>query len=369
MKIIIILICLLLSGCSDYNEVEDLTIVTAVAIDKISDDELGYKVSVEVAKFSNDKTDVSIVSATGSTFFEAVTQAIKITGNDLYFSHAQVIIISDKVARESIYPFVDYAYRNTDFRLDIPFLIAKDVQALEILSAKSLIDDIAGMQIRNIVDSSDLISEVPMIPIYEFIDDFSTVGTCGIIPLVTLAQDENGENIREISGVALFDDDYIYSYLDEKQTKTLGVMLNKSKTGNVIDENDAYTQNYNMVSSKVDITPNINNNKLVFDIDFKMELELIQNPDKNNNQDFFENEQLQQNITQAVRRDVLEFLDYVKQNNMTDFLGLGNMVYRKYPSYFNEISSDFYKIIENLEYNLNVECKIIGSGLISSSIR
>lgn len=359
------LICFTLSGCKDYIEVENLTIVTAIAVDKYQENQ--YKLAIEVVKFSDDKTDVTIVEAVGVNFLDAMSNAVKITGNDLYLSHAQAIIISEEVAKDSIYQFIDYAYRNTDFRLNIPFLVAKDTKALEILKANSLIDDIAGVQIKKIVDSNELISEIPSIPIYEFIDDLTTEGDCGILPVVTL-KEENDEKIREISGLALFDNEYIYGYLDAKQTKTLGVLLNKSKTANVINEYDPKTPAYNMVYSFCKINPVYENDKLRFTFDLKMKIELCEQTQKTDISVYENQMRMQEEITVAVKKDVLELIEHAKISNGADFFGLGNMVYRKYPSLWKQISGEFEEIIRNLDYTLNVECEIVGSGLVSTPI-
>lgn len=359
--------CFLLSSCTDYVEVENLTIVTAVAVDTIENNEMGYKISLEVVKFPNDTTEVTIVEAQGETFPEAITNAIKITGNDLYFSHAQALIISDDIAYKSIYPFIDFAYRNTDFRLNTSILIAKDVTAYEILAVPSLIDDIAGVQIKKILDSNNFISEVPSVPIYKFIDNLTTAGICGFLPVVSIVESEHDTKVREISGLALFENDILYDFIDQKQTKTLNVLQNNAKTGKVINEYDVNTPTYNLKSSKTTITPTYQLGKLSFEFDVKMDIELIEQMTKINSYSVENQAKMQEEITNAVKKDINELINLQKTLSTTDFLGLGNLVYRKFPKVYNDIS-DFSYIIENLDYNLNVECKIIGTGLVSTPL-
>lgn len=353
-------------GCKDYVDIENLTIVTCVAID-FSEVE-NYEINLEVAKFTNDKTEVSIVTANGVTFPEAIANAVKITGNDLFFSHTQAVIISDEVASNTIYPFLDFVYRNTDFRLNTPFLIAKDVKASEILKANSLIDDISGIQIKKIVNSNQLISEAPAIPIYEFIDDLSTQGKCGILPVMVLKEDEEGEKIREISGLALFDTEQIYGFLDAKQTKTLGALLNKAKTGNVINEYIENTPTFELILVETKISPKLENNHLEYIFDIQMELILIEQPYQNDTEVFVQLDQMQAEILEAVHKDFEELIMLQIAYSEADFLGLENMIYREYNAFWKENSQDFCNIIRNLDYTIEMNCEIVGTGLVSSPI-
>ncbi|MFI3226446.1 MAG: Ger(x)C family spore germination protein [Clostridia bacterium] len=370
-KLLFLIFCIsfLLIGCQDYVEVENLTIVTAVAIDKAEENEQGYKISVEIVKFESDQTNTTIVEAQGETFAQAINNAVKITGNDLYFSHAQAIIISEEVASESIYEFIDYAYRNTDFRLNTDFLVSKDAKASEILSANSLIDDIAGVQIKKMVDSNELISQVPAVPIYEFIDDVSTEGICGILPVVTLVTDQNEENLREISGIAVFDEEYICGYLDENQTKMLAILQNETEKGVLLEENAENTYSFNLISAKTEIIPKYENGEINFYFDVKMKVELIQqnwNFQYENQQNLLE---IQKNIANTMQNNINMLINEQKNSGLADFLGLGNMVYRKYPELWKtEISQDYENFIKNLNYTLNVDCEIVGTGLVSSPI-
>lgn len=354
-KYIFLIAFLLLSlcGCKDYVEVENLTIVTAIGIDP---DENGYLLSLEVVKFTDNQPDVTIVQAFGQTYNEAITNAIKITGNELYFSHAQVMIINEEV--EDIYPLIDSAYRSGSLRLDMSFLISTQASAYQILSTKSLIDDIAGVQIQKILESNHLISEVSSMPVYKFICDMSSKGISPSLPVVSLMQTQNDEIIREINGLAYFNGSEIYGYLDKKQAKTLNFLKNNSKSGKVIDEYDKNTPTFNLQDSNTVIKPIVTSSGLFFDFFIQMNLELIEKPEPVVD-DF---QTMEDNIATAVKKDIDEFIKFQIDNYSCDFLGLTQIAHRKYPSI---VDID----IKNLNYSINVECNIISSGLVSNYIK
>lgn len=359
---LIFMLSFMLSGCEDYVELENLTIVTAVAIDQDEIEANSIKISLEVVQFSGDATEVCIVKSTGESFTQAVTNAVEVVGNDLYFSHVQAVIIGENVASSSIYPIIDYAYRNPDFRLNTTFLIAQNVQASDILTAKPLIDDVMGVQIKDIVKSNELMTQIPTMQIYEFIDDLSTKGICGMLPVIT-AVEEDGEEVVKITGMALFDNDKISGFLDENQTKILAILQNEVQKGTIKGAEGENLPIFNIISAKTEISPKIENGEIIFDFQIKLDIEIREENDANEQK----NEEMQQKITNFIAKQVDELVIYQKNTEKTDFLGVGNMVYRKYPDEWEEIEYD--EFLANLTYTLKVECEIIGTGLVSTPIQ
>lgn len=353
-----------LSGCKDYVEIQNLTIATAIGVDKDVENPDWYSVSVEIVKFDQDTPQVSVISGSGQTYLEAVTNTTKQLGNQLYFSHAQVMIISEEVANDGIFPFVDAIYRNSDLRLDMAVLIAKDTTAISILTAESIGDEIAGITIKNTLDSNHIISEIPQIPAYEFISKITSSGTCGQLSVITL--DEN--YMREIDGLAIFENGRIFSFLDKKQTKTLSFLHNKTKVGRVINEYDENSPTYSLENSKSNISVDIIDGQLVFDFKIDMKLELVELHIAENSLNKAILETMETEIELAIKNDFNELILYQIQNSDADFIGLGEVVYRRYPEQWSKISDNFDVYIKNLNYSLDVKCEIVGTGLVSSPL-
>ena len=101
MKKIFILIILLLSvsGCWNYKELDDYSIVTGIAIDKSKDD---YEVSVLISnasKSSGDSPDSSqsksvVYSGKGNSIFKALKDISLISPKELYLDHFSILVIS-----------------------------------------------------------------------------------------------------------------------------------------------------------------------------------------------------------------------------------------------------------------------------------
>ncbi len=90
-----------LTGCWSYREIDQLAIVTGVAIDKGTSGD-GYTVTVEIINFSSGgkeaKIGAKILEASGETIFDTVRNLIRISGKRLYWAHAAIVIISQDKA-------------------------------------------------------------------------------------------------------------------------------------------------------------------------------------------------------------------------------------------------------------------------------
>ena len=83
-KIIIMLISIfLLSGCADYVEINDLAIISGIAIDYEND---LYKLTAQLIE--NDKESKVIVLTTASSSIdEAMSEISKLSNKELFISH------------------------------------------------------------------------------------------------------------------------------------------------------------------------------------------------------------------------------------------------------------------------------------------
>ena len=79
------------AGCWNYREVEKISTVAGVAIDKGVNNQ--YKMTVEIIQISSGKDSKmasKIITEEGKTMFDAARNIISLTGRRLYWSHARL---------------------------------------------------------------------------------------------------------------------------------------------------------------------------------------------------------------------------------------------------------------------------------------
>ena len=124
-KIIILFIfILLLSGCYDYSEINDLAIITAIGIDKNNDN---YIITYELLSDNLDKNSANIKSYTVSKKDKIFVRALKKIEENLvkkaYYAHTDVVLLSDDLAKNNLEEILDPLLRNTKLREDFKVFI------------------------------------------------------------------------------------------------------------------------------------------------------------------------------------------------------------------------------------------------------
>ena len=105
------------TGCWNYREVDEFSIVTGVAVDKGIENQ--FQMTVEIVQISSGK-DTKMTSKTitveGKTMFDAARNLISSSGKRLYWSHAKVLILSKEIASEGVTKIIEWYTRDAETR-------------------------------------------------------------------------------------------------------------------------------------------------------------------------------------------------------------------------------------------------------------
>lgn len=163
-KLVIILFgTIILSGCYNYRELNDMAIVQAVSIDY---KDKKYEVGIQVlnAKKSaanggtgaDQKIDVTVYHATGKNVKEGLSNISKCIPKSIYLSHMKVLILSEKVAKKGLYDIFDYFMREVESRKEFLTVIAKNKKALDYIKIITPIDNVSALSLE---ENADLIQQ------------------------------------------------------------------------------------------------------------------------------------------------------------------------------------------------------------------
>src|SRR5207253_4416944 len=116
-----------LTGCWSSKELNELSIVTALGIDKT---ENGYLVSAQIinpgeiaGKTSSGRTEVIRFMKSGNTILEAIRKLATDSPRKIYVSHLRVVVFGEKLAREGIGKTLDILSRDHEMRSDFYLMV------------------------------------------------------------------------------------------------------------------------------------------------------------------------------------------------------------------------------------------------------
>ena len=117
------IITFILTGCSGYEELNNLSIVTAVAFDK---EDNNYVLSFLIANSPKAQTSskegeakTTVYESKGKTIAEASKSIEQIVPKQIYLGHINVIIISEDIAKDGFLKIADWLLRNPQTRKKI----------------------------------------------------------------------------------------------------------------------------------------------------------------------------------------------------------------------------------------------------------
>ena len=375
-KLLIIPLILLLSGCYNYRELNELAITTGIAIDK----EENYKVTIMIANSKKEGSDGSIspqatvYEGNGDTIYEAFKDTSLALSKQIYLSHIDVLVLSEEIAKNNLNDVIDFLFRYPQTRNNFQLVLAKDKKAGDILKITTPLETFPSQNLAKNLEITDKLQGFTYtVDFTEFVKTLTTEGVNPVLPSVTIIGDvESGnknENIEEnepqtylkLDMLGIFKDNKFVTYANGDESKGINIINNKVYIlGVIIDYNDKKVVT-EITEMKTDFE--VKNNKVIINIKTNGSIQEI---DSNVNLD--DNKV----IEEIKNKDIEKIKEYVNkaidlaQKNKTDIFGFGNYVYKNDYKNYNENWNEV--IFPNLEAEINVDLKLQAKGSINNVI-
>lgn len=370
---LILINTLSLCGCWNYIDVEKLLIVSGVAIDKnIHGDK--YLLTIEIIDYEmagkEAKQGAKFIQSEGKTIFEAIRKVINIVGRKLYWSHADIVIVNEEIAKEGMIPVLDFVLRDPEVRSEMYILISKEKTAREVLLQDMLISHTSSESIANMLDKQKNINEAPDVQIYNFLNDMLTDGS--VLPAIHLVDNMN-KKTAAIAGTAIFKSDKLIGYLDVDESKYLLFIRNKVKNGLItLNENSSNAMDnitLEIFKSKTKVKPSYINNKLTMNIDIWTEVAIGEMATTEDFTSEKNSHKIKKDAADKIKSSIEKLVKNVQQKYDADIFDFGQIIKADKPKVWKQLESDWDKNFKDLNINVNVTIKIRNSGFSSKPIK
>lgn len=383
-KLLIIPIILLLTGCWNYYELNNLAICTGIAIDKKDDK---YEVTYLISNAKKNEVSAKEGEA-GTTTYSGIGDTIQDAINDLqikmpfepYSGHLVVTIISEDIAKEGIENILDFLARDTESRNFFYILLSKNTKAKNILEIISPLQTFPSQTIASDIETSSAkTSLIYEITYNDFIYTLLEEGINPVLNSVTIiGNKEKGTDTKELSDtvpeatikidtLGIFKEDKLLGWASTDQSKGINLLTNNVENFYVKTKcEDKYMMNYieNIkTKTNIDIDNNIVNIKIngkatILETNCKINLE---NPETIKT--------LEQNIKDELNRIIKESANLVQKEYNTDVLGYGKIIHKKNPKKWNQIKDNWDEIFKNLNLKTEINIRIEDQGSLIQTIK
>lgn len=379
---------LCLSGCWNKRELDTLGIVTALGIDKAKDSKkfnLTYQILIPAEAKppsaggggggGNSSTkSVWTMTSYGNTLFEAIRNATTQSDRKLFLAQNRIIVIGEELARFGLSKVMDVLERDPEFRRLNWFIISKG-DAKNIIETQHPQEIIPAIAIENLVKASSATSQSVQVTLHDFLKKMTSKSTDAVAPCIMLinsqdteTQNSQNQNRLKINGAAMFKNDKLVGWLDEKEARGLNWVLGKVKSGVIVvkspyNEKDLVSLEIIRASSK--IIPSIENEKIKILVEIHEEGNIAEQPSDADFTRLDKFTMLEQRQSAAIKEEVEATLSKAKELK-ADIFGFGEAVHRKYPKEWKKIREDWRDLLPYVEVSVKVDAKLRAVGIITN---
>ncbi|MGE7664461.1 Ger(x)C family spore germination protein [Ureibacillus composti] len=382
----LLVLSLLLSGCWDRRELNQLAITLAIGIDKVEDD---YQVSAQVVVPSVVSTNstgggtmVTLYSARGETVYEAFRKMTKDSPRKIYPGHTRILVVGEELAQEGIAESLDLLSRDPELRPDFYVVVAKENTAANILNVTTPVENIPANKMFNSLKMSETAwSGTKSIKLDELIEDLVSDGKEAVLTGVEIAgnqeQGSSKQNIESISpsvrikydNLAVFKDDQLIGWLTEDETIGFSYVTDSVQTSvKAISCPNEGKATIEVIQVNSEMKGNIKNGKPVVNIKINVEGDVGAVECKINLNELKTIHSLEKIYEKEMQDNIKKTIATLQTKYKTDIFGFGEELHRSNPKEWNTIKSNWEEEFSNLTTNVDVDLKILGTGTIKNSL-
>lgn len=378
-----------LAGCWDRIELNDVSIVTGLAVDK--GEKSKYRLTIEVVNASQFSTNqlggeaapALTYSLEGQTISEIIHKVNIGMTRRLIFSHTRVLYISEDVAKAGIIEFLDYLDRSGQFRNDFNIMVTKGEKAEAFTKVTYPVQKVPSLKVHNQTKSfNEEWGGDPGVRLTDFISALTSKGRNPVSATLIITGDpkkgESSENnmktgvdtLVEMDGMAVFKDDRLIGYLSVDETrnyywtqelKTTNMSVpcsdeeDKSEDGGYIAVTvvETYTKlKVDYVNGKPKLKVNINGETRIEATQCMNDITKIKTYDD-----------YEKKINRYVANDIQETIKKVQTEFGVDIFGFGDAFNRQHHKEFKKVENNWDEVFAQADVEVDINLHLRRSGV------
>ncbi len=410
LTVMFLIFVLLLSGCWSRREIDDLAIVTGIALDLGPDNKVHMTIQLVkpevLAKRAqggggggNADKAYWLLESHGLTFVDAVRKFNTLSPRQLFLAHNVIIIFGEDLARRGIASTLDRISRTKNLRRTIWVMVAKG-KAREVLEAELEPEYLSAVAIGHMIEGREVYSQSYGIDLKDFLRVLTGSSPNPVASRIELRKeftnrefwevDEDGqgeagqgeEDAKEhinkeartqgreqakksvvLTGAAVFKKDKLMGWFDPTETRGLLWIQGKMRRGIIIINGpEGEKMAFESIRSKSEVVPKIHQGKLIMRVkideenDFAEDMGFVPLTPENI-------PGIEKKIAAAIQKDIEAALRKGQKEYKSDIFGFGAAVHRKYPQQWKAIKGRWEELFPQLEVQVEVKSKIRRRGM------
>ncbi|MDC3415868.1 Ger(x)C family spore germination protein [Aquibacillus salsiterrae] len=389
-KLVLILFFLVLlpvlSGCWDKKELNELAILTGLAIDQAEE---GYRVTAQIlnpaeiaGEAQTNRVAVSTYEATGDSLFEAIRKITDSSPRKLYLAHLRIVVLGKQLAEQGIEDTLDFLSRDHEVRTDFFLLVSEEKDASSILKVLTPIDKIPTNKLYQSIESSQK-NWAPTLGVKldQLISTLISEGNNPVLTGVYIEGDtefggslQNVERIPspsllKLQNLAAFKGDKLVGWLTESESKAYNYLTDNVTNTVAVQSCTGGNVTIEINNSATDIKVVEENGQPKVKVTLTSEAAIGEVQCENQFLDERTINELEASFAKKKEKMSLDTIETAKKWQ-TDIFGFGEKIYQQKPKLWQRVKENWDEEgFVNLEVDVKAEFNIKRTGTIGESFQ
>ncbi|MGG3804825.1 Ger(x)C family spore germination protein [Metabacillus fastidiosus] len=382
----IVLSLFFLTACWDHKELNDIGIVSGIAVEKGERDK--YRFTVEVINASElskqgaqGNTPVISYSLEGNSIAELTTKVTKGLMRSPEYSHTRVVVIDEEIAKEGLLEFLDFFERTGEIRNDFNIFISRGVKASDVITVVDPVQKIPGIKMNT--QAQNFFKEWggdPNVRMTDFIRALTSKGRNPVAQAVTIEGNptvgKSVENNKEVvppanfvlDGLAVFKADKLSGVMSVEDTRNYLWTQNLKRTVLTVScEQDNRYIDIQIISSKTDKNVQYKNGRLYIDLEIDGEAKLLGTQCSHDLKLIKTMNLYEDYMNKEISKMIKGTIEKVQSEYHSDIFGFGEVLRRQDYKSFKKLEDEWNEIFTEAEVNIVSDLHLRRSGIRNRS--
>lgn len=369
---------LLLPGCWDSTEANDLAIITAAGLDLTEDHQLEltvkiYRTSTSGSQQSGGMSEPgtgsgkSVVrSAIGWNMADAASKLQQVVSRKVFWGQAEVFLFGERLAKEGLAEPMDFMTRYHTPRERANVFVSKG-SAKEVLLLDPPIERSVADALREMAKSQTGLN----ITLKELAQMMAGKSRAAVIPLVEIKpKQDDQEPFPFIQGAAILKNGKMVGLMNDYATRGIMWLRNKIKraTVTVSPKNTQGFVSLLLLRSRAQLVPHIHGDNWTITVRIDARDEIVENTTNLDLSVPKHIEQLETELEDDIKHRVNMALTQVQKKMKADIFQFADAFYRKYPKEWNQNKDRWDEIYPNVNVRLEANVEVARPGLTGKNL-
>lgn len=372
--LVILLSSLLLTGCWDRTEVNDVALVTGLGIDQKNEKTIELTVELYIPKVmgagggngsgGSGSPQTFVRSGEGTTIADAISNLQEKIPREIFWGQTKVIVFGEKLASKGIRVYLDFLTRHPEPRLRAHIFVAKGI-AKDVLALHPTLERSPSEVLRELAKSEVLMN----VTLNKLLQMLSGDGQAAAIPLVQILPPEKVKDplqtIAYFHQTAIFKKDKMIGQINDKLTKGVLWFRDEIKFANIsIKPKEGYGYvSTKMLHSSSELIPKIEDGKWKMTVKIVTEDDVIANGSNLDLSNPKIIQLLQKDIEEDIKERLTQTMEKLQKEQKVDIIDFSEEFHRKYPKEWKKVKKNWDEIFPTVEVAYDIRTYIRRPGL------